>query len=186
MDTAMRFSVMVLVMIAGVGPGAQEPSVVAPQAIATSTSKPLVQLRLLLTLARYQGDKRISSAPYTLWVTPNQPGKTTLRMGVEVPVKSGSTLSYRNVGTEIECSAEVRANGLYKLALSVNDSSVTLPNRDVAKTRETPEPAHPSFRAFHSTFNILLSDGKSAQYATATDPVSGEETKIDLTLKVVR
>jgi hypothetical protein len=177
---------MALVIIVGLVAGAQEPSVVAPQAIAPGTSKPLVPLRLLLTLARYQGDKRISSAPYTLWVTANQPGKTTLRMGVEVPLQSGPTLNYRNVGTEIDCSAEVRANGLYKLAVSVNDSSVTFLNRDVAKIRETPEPAHPSFRSFHSTFNILLSDGQSAQYVTATDPVSGEVTKIDLTLHVVK
>ncbi len=150
MKKAMWFSVMALVIIVGLVAGAQEPSVVAPQAIAPGTSKPLVPLRLLLTLARYQGDKRISSAPYTLWVTANQPGKTTLRMGVEVPLQSGPTLNYRNVGTEIDCSAEVRANGLYKLAVSVNDSSVTFLNRDVAMIRETPEPAHPSFRSFHS------------------------------------
>ncbi len=185
MKSATRFSVMVLVLVATAAAGAQQPSIAAPEAVSPATAKPPLQLKLLLTLARYEGDRKISSAPYTLWVTANEPARTRLRMGVEVPLQSGPTVSYRNVGTEIDCSAEVRPNNLYKISLSVNDSSVTFLNRDATKARE-PEPAPPSFRSFGSTFNILLRDGQSAQYTTATDPVSGEVTKIDLTMNVVK
>jgi hypothetical protein len=68
----------------------------------------------------------------------------------------------------------------------VNDSSVAFLERDVAKTREAPGPSHPSFRSFHAAFDLLLRDGQSAQYATATDPVNGEVTKLDLTMNVVK
>jgi hypothetical protein len=42
--------------------------------------KPPVPLRVQLVLARYQGDKKVSSLPYTLIVNANL-GKTSLRIG---------------------------------------------------------------------------------------------------------
>ena len=48
-----------------------------------------VPLKVTVVLSRFQGDKRISSMPYILGVMASGwgPGpKTTLRMGVEVPV----------------------------------------------------------------------------------------------------
>ena len=185
MTRAIRFTVMALVISAGVVAGAQQPSIAPQEAVSTGAARPQLQLKLLLTLARYDGDRKISSAPYTLWVTANEPAKTRLRMGVEVPLQSGPTLTYRSVGTEIDCSAEVRPNGLYKITLSVNESSVAFVRGDAAKTRE-PEPDAPSFRSFGSTFSILLRDGQSAQYTTATDPVSGDVTKVDVTMNVVK
>ena len=44
----------------------------------------------------------------------------------------------------------------------------------------------PAFRNFTSNFSILLKDGQSAQYASATDPVSGETLKVDVTLNVLK
>src|SRR3954465_6562376 len=81
------------------------PDIVTPQVTPQGTAKGLVPLKVLLTLARYQGEKKISSAPYTLWVTANDPHTTNLRMGVEMPVPTGASLNYRNVGTSIDCNA---------------------------------------------------------------------------------
>jgi hypothetical protein len=158
------------------------PEIVTPQAGAQSTAKALVPLKVLLTLARYQGDKRISSAPYTLWVTANDPRTTKLQMGVEMPLQAGTAINYRNVGTSIDCNAVVGPGGTYKLALTVSDSSVSYAERDKPLSPE----GQPSFRSFHSTFNILLRDGQTAQYTTATDPVSGEVTKIDIALSALK
>ena len=44
----------------------------------------------------------------------------------------------------------------------------------------------PAFRNFTSNFNILLKDGQTAQYASATDPVSGETLKVDVTINVLK
>ena len=75
---------------------------VTPQTDVQSSAKTMVPLKVALTLARYQGDKKISSAPYTLWVTANDRQTTNLRMGVEMPVASGPSVNYRNVGTSID------------------------------------------------------------------------------------
>ena len=135
----------------------------------------------LQRLARYQGDKEDqASAPYTLWVTANDCQTNELANGVEMPIASGPAVNYRNVGTSIDCNASAGPGPTYKLALTVNDFVC-----DSGRARQSPFPdAQPSFRSFHSAFDILLRDGQSAQYTTATDPVSGEVTKIDIALTV--
>jgi len=160
-----------------------------------------VPLKVTVVLSRYQGDKRVSSMPYVLGVMASGwgPGpKTALRMGVEVPVaqtrittdgKPGpvSSYSYRDVGTNIDCGAtfEESRPGIFQLALTVSDSSVGL---DAAKGggdgRVVPD--LPSFRNFNSSFTALLRDGQTVQYTSATDPVSGEVMKIDVTVAVMK
>jgi hypothetical protein len=44
----------------------------------------------------------------------------------------------------------------------------------------------PMFRNFRSESNVTLRDGQSAQHTSATDPVTGEILKIDITLNVVK
>ena len=155
-----------------------------------------VPLKVTVVLSRFQGDKRISSMPYVLGVMASGwgPGpKTTLRMGVEVPVAvtafAGgdgkttpvSSYSYRSVGTNIDCGAtfDEAVPGMFQLALTVSDSSLGL---DAQKGTARVAPDVPSFRNFNSSFTALLRDGQTMQYTSATDPVTGEVMKIDVTV----
>ena len=162
-------------------------------------------LKVTVTLSRYQGDKRVSSMPYAMGVTASGYGpgpKTTLRMGVDVPVTqtvfSGpatdgkpappvSSYSYRGVGTNIDCGATYdEANaGIFQLTLTVSDSSIGL---DASKKTGAPAvaPDIPSFRNFNSSFTALLRDGQTTQYTSATDPVTGEVMKIDVTVNLMK
>ena len=187
---------MVMVIVATtVGVSAQEQET-KPAAAAVSAAEQRAQaqipLKLQLVLSRYQGDKKISSVPYVVWLTTNQE-RTMLRMGLQVPVPTttfgassseGKTIpissySLKDVGTSIDCRATPGVeNGVYKVTLTVADTSVT--------TTKLGEQTMPSFRAFNSTVFILLRDGQTAQYASATDPVSGEVLKIDATLNVLK
>ena len=154
------------------------------------TAPALVPLKLQLVLSRYQGEKKISSIPYSLWLTANETGeRTSLRMGVEVPI--GSTekgFNYRSVGTNIDCIARVAADGFYRLHLTVVDSSVFYGGQGGQQDPafQTITRAAPSFRSFTANFVILLRDHQSGQYTSATDPVSGEVLKIDATLDVMK
>jgi len=158
-----------------------------------------VPLKVTVVLSRFQGDKRISSMPYILGVMASGwgPGpKTTLRMGVEVPVAvtafAGgdgkntpvSSYSYRSVGTNIDCGAtfDEAVPSLFQLAVTVSDSSVGL---DAAKGGAV-APNVPSFRNFNSAFTALLRDGQTMQYTSATDPVTGEVMKIDITAAMMK
>jgi hypothetical protein len=157
-----------------------------------------IPLKVTVVLSRYQGEKRISSMPYVLGVMASGWGagpKTTLRMGVEVPVTTTtfagdgkttpvSSYNYRGVGTNIDCGAtfDEAVPGLFQLAVTVSDSSLGL---DVPKGGAV-APNVPSFRNFNSAFTALLRDGQTMQYTSATDPVTGEVMKIDITAAVMK
>lgn len=170
-------------------PAPQPPQPVA----APRASGPMVPLKVSVVISRYRGDKRISSLPYMLGVVANGP-RTTLRMGTDVPIvqvqHAGPTLpqssySYRSIGTNIDCVANTAQDGLYSLALTVADSSVHLDAADKAAVPARVADA-PMFRTFNSSFSILLRDGQTTEYTSATDPVTGEVMKIDITLNVLK
>ncbi len=152
-------------------------------------------LKVQVVLSRYQGEKKISSLPYTLTVTPNMPGKTILRMGAQIPLATSisgtegspvSSYSYKEVGTSIDCAAATIEGGKYYLLITIEDSSI-YPNEDAAAAAGAGKAGlHPAFRSFKSDEAIVLSDGQSSQYTTATDKVTGEVVKVDVTLSVLK
>jgi hypothetical protein len=158
-------------------------------------------LRALIGLTRHQGERKVASVPYTVLLT-SDARKVRLRMGVEVPIavatfakegdpKSGPVTSfqYRNVGTNIDCWAEDRGEGLYQLDLTVENSSIytaTESRTAVGLIDAGLAPDRPLFRTFNVTLNPTLRDGQSVQTVASTDPVSGEVVKIDVTLSVVK
>ena len=104
---------------------------------APSTVARQVPLKVQLTLSRFVGEKKISSTPYMLGVLTNAQ-KTSLRMGVQVPVtikmidSSGpastvqNSYTYRDVGTNIDCEAQDVGGGVFKLVLTIEDSAIHL------------------------------------------------------------
>jgi hypothetical protein len=163
---------------------AQEGGVAAPTQT-PAASRALVAIKVQLVLSRYQGEKKLSSMPYIMWLTANDRERTNLRMGVEVPIGNGQGgFNYRSVGTNIDSRAETVDSGIFKVMLTINDSAVQFQDGD------KPFPAVPStppaLRSFLANFTILLRDGQTAQYTSASDPVSGEVLKVDATLNVLK
>ena len=118
---------------------AQEPPAPVGQS-ASTTGQRQTPLKVQLTVARFMGDKKISSVPYMLGVLTNAQ-KTSLRVGVQVPVthavfgpksESGaastpiSSYTYRDIGTNIDCLAHDMGNGTFNLVITVEDSSIHL------------------------------------------------------------
>ena len=177
--------------------GAQEPAAPpqekppAPSRAPSEQPKALVPLKVSIVLSRFKGEKKVGSLPYVIGVAANDRTATSLRMGIEAPIgrRTGS-ISYRSVGTNIDCRAESVAGDSYKLAITVEDSSV-LPEatetpaagQTTAKSTSLAEDM-PAFRSFKSTFIAVLRDGQTTQYTSAVDPISGEVMKIDVTLNV--
>ena len=165
-----------------------------PMAEASGPKKTITPLRLALTVSRYEGEKKIGSLPYVLQVTANDQG-IKLRMGVEVPVPvtqiasatSGggsptTSFQYRNVGANIDCRADSLEDGRFRLSLTFEQSS--LPPTTGGKPAESHD--LPLFRTFMSSVTLVLRDGQTAQYVSATDPVTGESARIEATLTVVK
>jgi hypothetical protein len=158
---------------------------------------PGAALRVQLVITRLQDDRKLASLPYTFVVSarPSQSCPTSrvrMRMGVDTPVPtaviddagklSGQRVSYKTVGTNIDCSAEDLGDGRFKLFLTVENSSA-LPGD---KTRGAELSEYPLFRKFEISLDPILRDGQKAETVTSTDPVSGEVVKIDVSLGVVK
>jgi hypothetical protein len=179
---------------------AQEPQA-APETKTAAKSvadKPLVPLDIQIVVSRHQGDKKVSSLPFSIAVNANDAGVSQLRMGAKVPVPSmmapkgnatGMTgplpgpVNYQDVGTAIDCNAKAVDNNRFQVWVSVDDTSVYTSAQDGT----TPTVGEmPVFRSFKSKNTLLLSDGQTRQFTAATDRVNGEVVKIDVTLRVVK
>lgn len=160
---------------------------------------PLTPLRVEVVVSRYQGEKRVSSLPYSLSINANSVrwgGKPSqLRMGGQIPVPAGAppaadakplplSVTYKEIGTNIDATASSADDGRYLLNLSIEDTSVYPADQ---ATPDTPRVSGmPVFRSFRSANELLLRDGQSTQFTAATDRVSGEMVKIDVKLTVLK
>jgi len=139
--------------------------------------------------------------PYTLSV--NAGSRATLRMGAKVPVMmitapttpfkgadgnavpAVGPVQYRDVGTNIDCIVmRPTEDGRFQVELTFDDSSVY--GEGLAPGTNAPAAGNPSFRSFRASDSLMLKDGQTAQFTTATDKVSGDVIKVDVTLTVVK
>jgi hypothetical protein len=158
----------------------------------------LIPLRVRFVLTKYQGEKKLSSLPYDLTVnaTPSShtgPGGTRLRIGGDVPYPTTSVkpaddkttqtpFQFRSVGTRIDCSALSLDDGRYSLSISIIDDSVSYIDEKSTEGLSNV----PRFRTFSLTNILLLKDGQTTQMTAATDPISGEVMRVDVSLSVVK
>ncbi len=146
-----------------------------------------IPVRLQISLARYLGEKKVSSAPYTLSFCANdRPAR--LRMGTRIPIRAGKEageVTYQDVGNNIDCSAESGADGRFRLQCTLDQSFVYTPEGELRTGQERAPGPVPLFRTFRTEVTLLVRDGQAAQYTSAADPVSGETLRVDGTLSVV-
>ena len=154
---------------------------------------PITTLKVLVVLSRYDGDRKLASMPYTLMVNAGDPNnRVTLRMGVALPIagvgKDGAaTISMHDIGTNMDCSAAPADGGRFRISLAVNHSSVyEIDQKHLQATVPRPGDSAQLIRQFTSSFMLLLRDGETGQSIAATDPVTGEVMKIDVTVNIVK
>jgi len=165
-----------------------------PRVAVAADEKPITPVKLTIVLSRYQGEKKVSSLPYTMVVNANGP-KAALRMGSSVPIPSTTfgptdggasapltSYQYRDIGINIDCTAASLDDGRFRLELSIDDSSVYGDESPATKLVQ----GAPSFRSFRIIEQVVLKDGQSREFIAATDKVNGEVTKVEVSLSVVK
>jgi hypothetical protein len=152
-----------------------------------------IPLKVEFVLSRYQGEKKLSSMPYILSLTSNEDSPTELRTGLMVPVvtqiQEQPSISYKDVGTTLHCSAESLPGGLFRLVFGVEQNGVHGNDAQKAGAWTVGGGAlssAPIIRLFKTTTRMLLRDGQTGRFVTATDPVSGEVVTMDVTLSLVK
>jgi hypothetical protein len=147
-----------------------------------------VPLKVQIVLSRFEGEKKVASMPYTLLVNAaDKDNRVTLRMGVSVPMNGIKEVVYRDVGTNMDCTATVSEPGRFRISLSVNNTSVfDSTDKQLQASVPRADSSAQVLRSFTSSFVLNLKDGETGQSISATDPVTGEVMKIDVTLHVLK
>ena len=176
--------------------GAQPPPPPPPPGDVTVTA-----LMVDVTVARHLGEKRLSSAPYSFSVLPDNK-RSSLRMGGDVPVPTttitpaqkdgekaavGVSYGYRSIGTNIDVIC-TNVDGTptarqYRITLTIDENSIYADDVAPALSKTTGAPA---FRSFKSTNTFSLRDGQSIEYAAATDRLSGEVYRVTVKMTVIK
>jgi hypothetical protein len=150
-----------------------------------SAQPPAATIKLLVVLSRYEGDKKLSSLPYTLSLVPGQNG--SIRAGAEIPVpttvmgadKGTTSYSMQSVGSQVDATVNPTPDGKFKLTLTVTDRSVVTAQTTMASVGNVP-----SFRNMMSNSQAILSNGETIQFTSSSDRATNETFRIDVTLTV--
>jgi len=179
-----------LLLAALVVPAAAQDANVRPGTAAAPVNLPL---QVQIVIARYQNDKRVSSLPFSLSMSSAPGSKANVRMGGNVAVPSTvftpqsgdgkasplTSYNFQQVGTNIDVSAVPSVDA--RLGLNVTISETTLKAADPGSQVNVP-----STNNYQSSNTVFVKDGETAQFTAATDRISGEVVRIEVTAKVVK
>jgi hypothetical protein len=183
---------ILLALLAGGGAFAQNPQ----NQPKPPEEKAVVSVQVVLS--RYEGDKKTSSLPFTLLATSDR-SRVSVRTGAQIPIVTAAfssgdgknadakqpaqTFQYMDIGTNVDCTVHPPENGRFRVEVNVSDRSVL--ERNSPGIRGAPPVASgPTTRNFSYSNSVLLRDGETRQFVAASDKVSGDVIRIDVSLKV--
>ena len=93
-------------------------------------------------------------------------------------------MEFRSIGTSIDCLVRQTPDGKFWVRLNVQDSSIFTTDSDTRTPLKLADPM--AFRTFTFSNELPMRDGQTAQWASATDKITGEILRLDATLTVVK
>jgi hypothetical protein len=158
--------------------------------------------KALIVFAEYDGDKKVKSLPYTLYINaPDGPDLkpsswARLRIGSRVPVYTGGTtgnMTYIDVGTNIDARAAHTGNNHFLLYLNLERSwvegDVSVPVAKSDGSASETSAGHfrePIIRQFKTELDLKVREGQVVESTMATDPLTGRLLKIEVSVSVVK
>lgn len=150
-------------------------------------------LRVQVVFTEYEGDKKLKSLPYSFLVTTHTRDawpEAKIRVGSRVPVYTGGehgSVTYMDVGTNIDCRAEAVAEGQYRVYLNLERSWVEGDVLVAVEKANPPQAFHePVVRQYRTELSPVLKDGQSVETSLATDPLSGKVVKLEVSISPVK
>jgi hypothetical protein len=154
-------------------------------------AKPAIPIKVQIVFAEYDGDKKISSMPYTFMVISDEkfggPYSASLRTGVRIPIEvdgKDQKTTYMDVGSNIDCGVKSEEDGRFHVYL-IFDRSALYPNKSPEGERLVNEPnGLPLVRQFRTSENLILKDGQTSENIMSTDPLNGHVIRVSVTINV--
>lgn len=162
------------------------------------SNPPETTLKLQVTFAEHEGEKKLASLPYTFFVQASEGHNspwTKVRTGSRVPVYAGKDggMQYIDVGTNIDARAIGSGEGRYDVSLLLErswvegDVLVTAARVGTNAADVSAGPfKEPIIRQFKTELSLRMRDGQTVQTTQAADPLSGRVLTITATINVVK
>ncbi|HXL22759.1 MAG TPA: hypothetical protein VOA78_09845 [Candidatus Dormibacteraeota bacterium] len=153
--------------------------------------KASVAVKVQIVFTEMDGDKKISSLPYSFIVLvedkPSGRYAVNLRTGVRVPIEvdgKDQKTTYMDVGANIDCGIHEEEDGKFRVSLNF-ERSVLYPNKSAEGERLVNEPnGQPLVRQFRASDELLLRDGQTSDVIMSTDPLNGHLLKLTATINI--
>lgn len=160
---------------------------------AEERAKPAVPIKVQIVFTEYDGDKKISSMPYSFMAIADEKVggyySTSLRTGVRIPIEvdgKDQKTTYMDVGSNIDCGVRSEEDGRFRVYL-IFDRSALYPNKSSDGERLVAEPnGQPLVRQFRTSENLILKDGQTSENIMSTDPLSGHVIRVSVTINAVK
>lgn len=154
-------------------------------------AKPAVPVKVQIVFTEYDGDKKISSMPYSfIAIADEKVGgyySTSLRTGIRIPIEvdgKDQKTTYMDVGSNIDCGVRSEEDGRFRVYL-IFDRSALYPNKSSDGERMVVEPnGQPLVRQFRTSENLILKDGQTSENILSTDPLNGHTLRVSVTINV--
>jgi len=155
---------------------------------------PAATLKLQVTIVEHEGEKKVTSLPYTFFLRAGDGGPaspwTKLRTGSRVPVYTGKdAMQYVDVGTNIDARGFTAEAGYFDITLNLERSWVE--GEVVVHTAKEGDIAagtfkEPVIRQFKTELTLPMRDGQTTETTQAADPGSGRILSLTVTMNVVK
>ena len=156
-------------------------------------ARPSVPIKVQIVFTEFDGDKKISSMPYSFTVIADEKVggnySTTLRTGVRVPIEldtKDQKITYLDIGSNIDCGIRTEDDGRFHLYLTF-DRSALYPNKTAEGERLVANPGgQPLVRQFRASENLILKDGQTSESLLSTDPHNGHTLRVSVAINVLK
>jgi hypothetical protein len=148
-------------------------------------------IKVQIVFTEYEGDKKISSMPYSFTVISDEKmgGRysTSLRTGIRVPIETDGKdqkTTYLDIGSNIDCGIETGEDGRFHIYLNFERSAL-YPNKSGEGEKLVTNPGgNPLVRTFRGAQNLILKDGQTSENLLSTDPLNGHTLRVSVTINV--
>jgi hypothetical protein len=157
-------------------------------------TRPGIPIKVQIVLSEYDGDKKISSMPYSFvtladdrfWGTYNTSLRTGVRIPIEIDGKDQKT-TYMDVGLNIDCGIKTEDEGRYFVRLTLERSSLYPSGSSGDEKLGTSRPnSQPLVRQFRTSENLILKDGQASENIMSTDPLNGHVIRVSVSINVLK